>query len=103
MCILCIGIGVSISLICRLPVAYGVGLLSFVVCLPRTMKEYRDVVVKLFARIERPGDIFRRLGDGLGQGPCEIRAAAFGEDASSHQGSEGAESSKNEPLDPADR
>lgn len=61
MCILCIGIGVSFSLIYRLSNAHGVDLLSFVVYLPRTMKEYRDVVVKLFARGERPGDIFRRL------------------------------------------
>ena len=57
----CIGIGVSISLIYRLTDAHGIDLLSFVVCLLRTMKEYRDVVVKLFARGKRPGDIFRRL------------------------------------------
>ena len=60
-CILCIGIGVSFSLIYRLSNAHCVDLVSFVVCLPRAMKEYRDVVVKLFARGERPGDIFRRL------------------------------------------
>ena len=60
-CILCIGIGVSFSLIYRLSNAHGVDLLSFVVCLPRAMKEYRDVVIKLFARGERSGDIFRRL------------------------------------------
>ena len=60
MSILCIGIGVSISLIYKLSDAHGVGLLSFVVCLPRTMKEYRDIVVKLFVRGKRSDDIFRR-------------------------------------------
>ena len=61
MCIMCIGIGVSYSVMYRLTDAHGVDLLSFVVRLPRTMKEYRDVIVKLFARGERPDDIFRRL------------------------------------------
>ena len=66
----------------RLSDAHGVGLLSFVVCSPRTMKEYCDIVVKLFVRGERSDD-------------SEI--------ASSHQGGEGAGSSKNESHDPEDR
>ena len=100
MSILCLGIGVSFRLIYRLSDAHGLDLLAFVVCLLSTMKEYRDVIVNLFAR----GEITRGeakfhllhhpsvLGDGLDQGPCEIRAAAFGEHASSHLGGEGADS-----------
>ena len=111
MCILCIGIGVSFSLLCRLTDTHGVDLLSFVVCLLRMMKEYRDVIVKLFVIGERPDDIFRWLKfRGVKwnfiyttircyreTGSAKDRARS-GEQTSSHQGGEGVE-----PLDPEDR
>lgn len=38
-----------------------ISFLSFIVCLLSSMKEYREIVVKLFARGERLSDIFQWL------------------------------------------
>lgn len=61
MYILFIGIGVIFSFIYKANDVHGVDILSVVVRFLRTMKQYREIVVKRFLHGERPGDIFRLL------------------------------------------